>query len=88
VRTQTLRNIPTQPSDREGWATDIDAAFAAPQIETSVQHICAALAVAAQESSFNADPPCPASAGFARVEIGCCRAFRSKVRRSRAIARA
>jgi len=69
VRTQVLRNIPAQAVDREGWATDIYAAFMALQIETSVRNICAALAVAAQESSFNADPAVPGLGRIARAEI-------------------
>jgi hypothetical protein len=69
VRAEILHNIPAQTLDREGWATDIYAAFASLQIETSVQHICAALAVAAQESSFNADPVVPGLAAIARAEI-------------------
>lgn len=69
VRAQILRNIQAQVPDREDWATDIYAAFAALQIETSVQHICAALAVAAQESSFTADPAVPGLGKIARTEI-------------------
>jgi len=69
VRTQILRNIPAPVPDREGWATDIYAAFTALQIETSVPHVCAALAVAAQESSFNADPSVPGLGRIARAEI-------------------
>jgi hypothetical protein len=43
VRKQILRNIPASTADREGWATDIDAAFVALQIDTSVRNVCAAL---------------------------------------------
>lgn len=69
VRAQIVRNIPAQTPDREGWATDIYAAFATLEIETSVRNICAALAVAAQESSFNADPAVPGLGKIARAEI-------------------
>jgi hypothetical protein len=69
VRNQILRNIPPSTTDREGWASDIDAAFVALQIDTSVRNICAALAVAAQESSFDADPAVPGLGRIAREEI-------------------
>jgi hypothetical protein len=69
VRTQILRNIPESTVDRNGWATDLFAAFAALQVDTSVRNICAALAVAAQESSFDADPVVPGLGGIARTEI-------------------
>ena len=69
VRKQILRNIPASTADREGWATDIDAAFVALQIDTSVRNVCAALAVTAQESSFNADPVVPRLGRIAREEI-------------------
>jgi hypothetical protein len=69
VRTQILRNLPESTVDRNGWATDIHAAFAALQFDTSVRNICAALAVAAQESSFEADPAVPGLGKIAREEI-------------------
>ncbi|HZX90695.1 MAG TPA: DUF1615 family protein, partial [Rudaea sp.] len=69
VRTQILRNIPESTVDRNGWATDLFAAFAALQVDTSVRNICAALAVAAQESSFDADPVVPGLGRIAREEI-------------------
>ena len=69
VRSQILRNITASTTDREGWAGDIDTAFVALQIDTSVRNICAALAVAAQESSFNADPVVPGLGRIARAEI-------------------
>ena len=69
VRAQILRTVPPQAADRDGWATDILAAFSTLQIDTSVQHVCAALAVAAQESSFNADPSVPGLGKIARDEI-------------------
>ena len=69
VRAQILRTIPAPTVDRDGWATDIHAAFVALQIDTSVRNICAALAVAAQESSFDADPVVPGLGRIARDEI-------------------
>ena len=69
VRAQILRNIPAPTVDRDGWATDVNAGFVALQIDTSVRNICAALAVAAQESSFDAEPVVPGLGRIAREEI-------------------
>ena len=69
VRSQILRNIPAPTVDRDGWASDIHAAFVALQIDASVRNVCAALAVAAQESSFDADPVVPGLGRIAREEI-------------------
>ncbi len=69
VRIQILRNIPQSTMDRDAWATDIYGAFAALQFDVSVRNICAALAVTAQESSFDADPVVPGLGRIAREEI-------------------
>ncbi|AKJ29841.1 DUF1615 domain-containing protein [Caldimonas brevitalea] len=51
--------LPPATPDRTGWATDIHAAFSALQIDTTPEHVCAALAVIEQESTFRVDPPVP-----------------------------
>ncbi|MEP7083891.1 MAG: DUF1615 domain-containing protein [Betaproteobacteria bacterium] len=61
--------LPDSVKDRTGWATDIYAALAALDIEPTPENICATIAVAGQESSFQADPPVPGLAGIARKEI-------------------
>lgn len=69
VRAQIVRLLPAQTADRQGWATDIYAAFAAQDIPPTTENICAVLAVTEQESTFNADPQVPGLAKIARAEI-------------------
>lgn len=69
VRAELLRKLPVSLADRAGWARDIQAAFAAQDIEPSSEHLCAALAVVEQESTYRVDPPIPGLAGIARREI-------------------
>ncbi|HET6545966.1 MAG TPA: DUF1615 domain-containing protein [Rhodanobacteraceae bacterium] len=69
VRARIVRLLPAVTADREGWATDIQAAFAALRIEPTEQNLCATLAVAGQESTYTADPAVPGLAKIARAEI-------------------
>lgn len=69
VRARIVRLMPATAIDPPGWATDIYAAFAALEIEPTNQNLCAALAVAGQESSFVVNPVVPGLASVARAEI-------------------
>jgi hypothetical protein len=69
VRAQLVRLLPSDTVDREGWATDIQSAFQLLDIPPSSENLCAALAVAAQESGFSADPEVPGLGRIARGEI-------------------
>jgi hypothetical protein len=69
VKAQIVRLLPARTVDREGWATDIYVAFAAQQIPPTTQNICSVLAVAEQESTFQADPTVPGLGKIARQEI-------------------
>jgi hypothetical protein len=69
VRAQIVRLLPATLADRKGWATDIQAAFAALEIRPVVPNLCATLAVIEQESGFDADPVVPGLARIARAEI-------------------
>jgi len=51
VRAQIVRLLPAKTADRPGWATDVTAAFAALGIDPDTSNLCAALAVAEQEST-------------------------------------
>lgn len=57
VREQVSRLLPPGTKDRDGWATDIQVAFTSLELKPSVSNLCAALAVAEQESGLVADPP-------------------------------
>jgi hypothetical protein len=69
VRAEIVRLMPASAKDRNGWATDITAAFAALGIEPDTQNLCATLAVIEQESTFTVDPAVPGLGRIARAEI-------------------
>jgi hypothetical protein len=69
VRAEVVRLMPADTVDREGWAIDIQAAFAAQGIAPTTSNLCSVLAVAGQESGFRVDPVVPGLAKIARREI-------------------
>jgi hypothetical protein len=69
ARAEIVRLMPVRTADRQGWATDIYAAFAALDVDPSTQNICATLAVTEQESTFSVDPVVPNLGKIARAEI-------------------
>jgi hypothetical protein len=69
VRAELLRKLPVSLADRAGWARDIQAAFAAQDLEPSRENLCAVLAVVEQESAYRVDPPVPGLPAIARREI-------------------
>ncbi|KAA8999341.1 DUF1615 domain-containing protein [Affinibrenneria salicis] len=69
TRAQLLKLLPADVSDRQGWATDIAAAFAAQHITPDNENLCAVLAVTEQESTFSADPQVPGLSKIAWQEI-------------------
>lgn len=69
VRAKIVRLMPAKTPDRQGWATDIYAAFAAQDIPPTTENLCAVLAVTEQESTFQTDPSVPGLAKIARQEI-------------------
>ncbi|MEI7037662.1 DUF1615 domain-containing protein [Fulvimonas yonginensis] len=69
VRAQIVRLLPPDTADRNGWATDMYAAFAALDLPPTTGNLCAALAVTAQESGYRADPAVPGLGRIARAEI-------------------
>lgn len=69
VRTRLEHLLPEKLADRGGWARDIEQAFTAMALPTDVEHLCAALAITAQESSFRVDPSVPNLPRLAREEL-------------------
>jgi hypothetical protein len=69
VRAELMRKLPLSVPDRAGWARDIQAAFAAQELEPTSSNLCAVLAVVEQESTYRADPPVPGLPRIARAEI-------------------
>ncbi len=64
VRAKIVRLMPATVRDRQGWASDIYAAFSAQQVYPSDENLCAVLAVTEQESTYQVDPPV---AGLGRI---------------------
>ncbi|HET8551894.1 MAG TPA: DUF1615 domain-containing protein [Gammaproteobacteria bacterium] len=69
VRAELMRLMPRDVTDREGWAADIDAAFAAQDLPATQQNLCAVVAVTEQESGFKVNPVVPGLAKLARREL-------------------
>ncbi|KAA0018706.1 DUF1615 domain-containing protein [Salinicola corii] len=69
VKNELVRLIPASTQDRDGWATDITAAFSAQNLPATRDNLCATLAVIEQESTYDADPSVPNLSAIARQEI-------------------
>ena len=69
VRAEIARRIPGAVADRAGWATDIQVAFEAQDIDPMPENICAVLAVLEQESGYQSDPGVANLAAISRREI-------------------
>lgn len=69
VKAQINQLLPSKVSDRQGWSNDILAAFNGQGIDPSVSNLCAVIAVADQESGFNADASVPGLPKIAWGEI-------------------
>jgi uncharacterized protein DUF1615 len=68
-RALVARLLPDGVADRGGWATDLYAAIAALDVAPTPQNICAAIAIAQQESGFRVDPPVSGLPAIARKEL-------------------
>lgn len=69
VRAEIVQRLPARTADRAGWATDFYAAFSALGIAPSPDNLCAAIAIAEQESGLQADPAVPRLGELAWAEI-------------------
>lgn len=69
VRAHVLRLLPARVADRPGWATDVQVAFDALALKPTTQNLCAAMAVAEQESNYTVDPVVPGLGRIARAEL-------------------
>ena len=69
ARVRIVQLMPSNTPDRQGWATDIYAAFSAQDLAPTDENLCSVLAVTEQESTFQADPAVPSMAKIARLEI-------------------
>lgn len=69
VQKMLLKLLPTTLSEKEAWATDLRMAFKALHIAPTPSHFCAVIAVIAQESNFQADPPVANLSAIVQREI-------------------
>jgi hypothetical protein len=69
ARADIRAHIPGAVTNRDGWAVDMFAAFAALEVRPTTRNICAVVAVIQQESGFQVDPALPGLPAMARREI-------------------
>jgi len=63
---QVAQLLPAKVQDRDGWARDLVAALDTNRLPIDVEHACAVIAVADQESGFQANPQVPNLPAIAR----------------------
>jgi hypothetical protein len=56
---QVAQLLPSKVQDKDGWARDLVSALDTNQLPIDVEHACAVIAVAEQESGFQANPVVP-----------------------------
>lgn len=69
ARSDILALLPSNLGDRSGWAVDIATAFEALNLTPTAENICAVVAVAQQESTFQVNPSVPGLGAIAWREI-------------------
>lgn len=69
AREAIVRLLPSNTTDRAGWAADVYAALATLDLPATPDNVCAVLAVTEQESGFRADPAVAGLAAIAWKEI-------------------
>jgi hypothetical protein len=69
ARAEIAKRLPPKVANRDGWAIDIFAAFEALSIRPTSENICAAVAVAEQESTLQVDPQVAGLPAIAQREI-------------------
>ncbi len=69
VKASIVKLMPVKVSNKPAWAGDIYTALHTQKLEPTVSNLCAVIAVADQESSFNADPSVPGLPAIAWKEI-------------------
>jgi hypothetical protein len=69
MQSRIVRLLPARTVDRKGWAQDIVTALAKQELAVTDENVCSVLAVAEQESTFQADPVVPGLGKIAWQEI-------------------
>lgn len=69
IRARVRALLPASLGDRDGWAADFQSAYTALGLPSDAAHLCAAIAVTEQESSFQTDPRVPNLPRLAQDEL-------------------
>jgi Protein of unknown function (DUF1615) len=69
VRAHIAKLLPNSVANKQGWAIDIFTALESLKLKPTSENVCAAVAVAQQESNLQADPTVPGLPDIARKEI-------------------
>ena len=69
ARALIAKLLPARTAGRDGWATDIHAAFTALGLPPTPHNICAVVGITEQESGFRTDPAVPGLAAIAWRQI-------------------
>lgn len=69
LRENIVRLLPGSVRDKQGWATDLQTAYASLKIPPAPGTYCASIAIIEQESSFQANPVVPGLAGIVQREL-------------------
>lgn len=69
VASVVRQKMPASVKDRDGWAQDIAQTFESQKLAPTMENICSVLAVAQQESNYQADPVVPGLNNIAWKEI-------------------
>lgn len=69
VASVVLQKMPASVKDRDAWAQDIAKTFESQGLAPTVENVCSVLAVAQQESNYQADPVVPGLSKIAWQEI-------------------
>lgn len=69
IHERVVKLLPARLKDKDGWASDLQTAFKALQIQPVAECFCAVIAIIEQESSFQADPVVPGLPAIVQREI-------------------
>ena len=69
VASVVRQKMPASVKDRDAWAQDLAKTFESQKLAPTVENICSVLAVAQQESNYQADPAVPNLSKIAWKEI-------------------
>ncbi|HCN6916528.1 TPA: surface-exposed outer membrane lipoprotein YaiW, partial [Escherichia coli] len=69
VASVVRQKMPASVKDRDAWAKDLATTFESQGLAPTLENVCSVLAVAQQESNYQADPAVPGLSKIAWQEI-------------------